>query len=118
MILPRRSEGLYLFQNIRDEAHRVAITYQRSRRTGRLRQSELDNIAGLGEKRKADLLKTFGSVAQIKKASIDDLTTANGIGPALAALVYEGLHGKSDQDSDGPTSASEDPAPKNRNQNK
>ena len=90
----------------------MAITYQRSRRTGRLRQSELDNIAGLGEKRKADLLKTFGSVAQIKKASIDDLTTANGIGPALAALVYEGLHGKSDQDSDGSTSASEDPAPK------
>ena len=118
VILPRRSEGLYLFQNIRDEAHRVAITYQRSRRTGRLRQSELDNIAGLGEKRKADLLKTFGSVAQIKKASIDDLTTANGIGPALAALVYEGLHGKSDQDSDGTNSVSEDSTPKNRNQNK
>ena len=68
VILPRRSEGLYLFQNIRDEAHRVAITYQRSRRTGRLRQSELDNIAGLGEKLRTGNSKRFN---QTRKGAPD-----------------------------------------------
>ena len=98
VILPRRSQGLYLIQNIRDEAHRVAITYQRSKRSGRLRQSALDAITGLGEKRKADLLRTFGSVARIKGASVEELTAAPGIGPTLAAQVYKGLHPVSDED--------------------
>lgn len=92
VILPRRSEALYLVQRVRDEAHRVAITYQRSKRTPRLRASALDEIAGLGPSRKKDLLAAFGSVAKIKEADVEQLQEVRGVGPALAQQIYSHFH--------------------------
>ena len=73
--LPRGSQALYLMQRIRDEAHRFAITYHRKLRRKRNLKSELDNISGIGEKRRADLFKKFGSVQKIKSATLDELLT-------------------------------------------
>ena len=91
VILPRQSEALYLVQQLRDEAHRVAITYQRSRRTAGLRASVLDDIPGLGQQRKKDLLKAFGSVAKIRGASVEDIEAVPGFGPKLARTVHTAL---------------------------
>lgn len=91
LIFPRRSEALYLIQRVRDEAHRFAITYQRSTRSAKLRASALDGIPGVGEKRKKDLLKAFGSVAKLKAASAEEIAQVQGIGSALAATIAEHL---------------------------
>ncbi|HYH71683.1 MAG TPA: excinuclease ABC subunit UvrC [Nocardioides sp.] len=87
VVLPRTSEGLYLLQRLRDEAHRFAITFHRQRRSKAMTTSQLDGIAGLGEKRRKALLKRFGSVKRIRAASLDELADVPGIGPALAAVV-------------------------------
>jgi excinuclease ABC subunit C len=87
VVLPRTSEGLYLLQRLRDEAHRFAITFHRQRRSKAMTTSQLDGIAGLGEKRRKALLKRFGSVKKIRAASVDELADVPGIGPALAAVV-------------------------------
>ncbi|MFL6175613.1 MAG: excinuclease ABC subunit UvrC, partial [Ornithinibacter sp.] len=87
VVLPRTSEGLYLLQRLRDEAHRFAITFHRQRRSKAMTTSQLDGIPGLGEKRRKALLKTFGSVKRIRAASVDELAAVPGIGPALAAVV-------------------------------
>ena len=87
MVLPRTSEGLYLLQRLRDEAHRFAITYHRQRRSKAMTTSQLDGIPGLGEKRRKALLKQFGSVKRIRAASVDELADVPGIGPALAGVV-------------------------------
>ncbi|GIL34549.1 excinuclease ABC subunit UvrC [Phycicoccus jejuensis] len=97
VILPRTSEGLYLLQRLRDEAHRFAITFHRQRRSKAMTQSALDGIAGLGEKRRQALLKRFGSVKKIRAASVDELADVPGIGPALAAVVAAEL-GSTEQD--------------------
>lgn len=89
LILPRTSEGMYLLQQIRDEAHRFAITYHRQQRSKRMRASALDGIPGLGPARRSDLVKHFGSVKKLKEASVDEITEVNGIGPKLAQTVYE-----------------------------
>ena len=73
VVLPRRSQALYLVQRIRDEAHRFAITYHRDVRGKRAMRSELDEIAGIGPGRKKALLKRFGSVRRIKEASVDEV---------------------------------------------
>ena len=91
LILPRNSEGMYLLQQIRDEAHRFAITYHRQQRSKRMRASALDGIPGLGSARRSDLVKHFGSVKKLKEASVDDITEVNGIGPKLAQTVYDHL---------------------------
>ena len=91
LILPRNSEGMYLLQQIRDEAHRFAITYHRQQRSKRMRASALDGIPGLGPARRSDLVKHFGSVKKLKAASVEDIAEVKGIGPKLAETVYEHL---------------------------
>ncbi|WIM68899.1 excinuclease ABC subunit UvrC [Corynebacterium breve] len=92
VILPRNSQGMYLLQQIRDEAHRFAIAYHRQKRSKRMRATALDGIPGLGPTRRSDLVKHFGSVKKIKEAEASEIAQAPGIGPKLAAIVYEHLH--------------------------
>jgi excinuclease ABC subunit C len=93
VIMPRTSEGLYLLQRVRDEAHRFAITYHRQKRSKALRASELDEVPGLGPARRTTLLRHFGSVRKIAAASEAEISGVHGIGPRLAAAVVTALHG-------------------------
>lgn len=93
VILPRNSEAMYLMQRIRDEAHRFAIGYHRQQRSKRMRASVLDDIKGLGPQRRSELVKHFGSVAKLKRATVDEIREVPGFGPALAQSVHEALHG-------------------------
>jgi excinuclease ABC subunit C len=77
--LPRTSEGLYLMQRIRDEAHRSAITYHRRLRTKQTIVSQLDGVPGIGPKRRSALLKHFGSIEAIRAASVDELAAVPGM---------------------------------------
>ena len=90
VILPRTSEALYLLQRLRDEAHRFAITHQRRRRRRDI-QSVLAEVPGLGEARIKALLRHFGSVAALKKATPDEIAELPGVGPKLASAVYTHL---------------------------
>lgn len=91
VVLPRSSEGLYLLQRIRDEAHRFAINYQRAKRAKRVRSSPLDDVAGLGETRKQALIKHFGSVKKLRQATIDEICEVPGIGRRTAESVAVAL---------------------------
>ena len=91
VILPRASEGLYLLQRVRDEAHRFAIAFHRKRRTKRQTASALDGIAGLGPKRSAALLKSFGSVKAVRAARAEDIARVPGIGAVLAETIVASL---------------------------
>jgi excinuclease ABC subunit C len=91
VILPRTSEGLYLLQRVRDEAHRFAITYHRQKRSARMTDSALDDVAGLGQTRRTALLKHFGSVRRIREASVAELTEVPGVGPSTARAVLAAL---------------------------
>jgi len=96
VIMPRSSEGLYLLQRVRDEAHRSAIRYHRAKRTAAQRASELDSLPGLGPARKAALLKRFGSVKRLREASADQIAEVDGFGPRLAEMVTQALRGRED----------------------
>ena len=91
IILPRNSEGLYLLQRIRDEAHRFAITFHRSRRSKIMLESLLDEIDDLGPTRRAALLDRYGSVSAIRKATPEDIAKTPGIGERLAEAIAEHL---------------------------
>ncbi|MET7850979.1 excinuclease ABC subunit UvrC [Streptomyces avermitilis] len=91
VVLPRTSEGLYLLQRVRDEAHRFAITYQRTKRAKRFRASPLDDVAGLGETRKQALIKHFGSVKKLRSATIDQICEVPGIGRKTAETIAVAL---------------------------
>jgi excinuclease ABC subunit C len=91
VIMPRNSEGLYLLQRVRDEAHRFAITYHRSKRSKRMTASALDSVPGLGEHRRKALVTHFGSVARLKQATVEEITAVPGIGVATAAAVLAAL---------------------------
>jgi excinuclease ABC subunit C len=91
VILPRTSEGLYLLQRVRDEAHRFAITYHRKKRSTALTVSELDAVPGLGPARRATLLRHFGSVRRIGGATVAEIASLPGFGPRLAEAVLAGL---------------------------
>lgn len=91
VIMPRTSEGLYLLQRVRDEAHRFAITFHRSKRSKRMTASALDAIPGLGEHRRRALVTHFGSVARLKQASVAEITSVPGIGLATATAVLDAL---------------------------
>jgi len=91
LVLPRDEGALYLLQRLRDEAHRFAITYHRSRRDKAGLRSKLDEIPGIGPRRKATLLKKFGSVQGIREAAEDELAAVPGIGRALAREIKERL---------------------------
>ena len=96
VILPRSSEGLYLLQRVRDEAHRFAITYHRAKRSKALAVSQLDDVPGLGPARRATLLRRFGSVRRIAAASPAELALVPGIGPHLADAVLAALRPERD----------------------
>ncbi|WPO74496.1 excinuclease ABC subunit UvrC [Streptomyces sp. KN37] len=93
VILPRTSEGLYLLQRVRDEAHRFAITYQRAKRAKRFKAGPLDDVPGLGDARKRTLIKHFGSVKRLRSATIDQICEVPGIGRKTAEVIVAALAG-------------------------
>ncbi|MDG3011238.1 excinuclease ABC subunit UvrC [Rhodococcus sp. D2-41] len=110
VILPRTSEALYLLQRVRDEAHRFAITFHRSKRSRRMTASALDAVPGLGERRRTALVSHFGSVARLREASVDQITEVPGIGATTARAVLAALHGASPDPSDSASAAGKVPA--------
>lgn len=90
-VLPRTSEGLYLLQRVRDEAHRFAITFHRQRRSKAMTTSVLDDVPGLGPTRRKALLRHFGSVKRLRAADVDEVAAVPGLGRATAAAVVEHL---------------------------
>jgi len=93
VILPRTSQGLYLLQRIRDEAHRFAISFHRQKRGKAMTVSALDSVPGLGASKRKALLTHFGSVKGVKAATPEELAQAKGIGPALAAAIVSHFSG-------------------------
>jgi excinuclease ABC subunit C len=91
VILPRTSEALYLLQRVRDEAHRFAIAYHRQKRSKRMTTSALDEVPGLGQTRKAALLKHFGSLKKLREASIEEISGVPGVGRRTAEAVHATL---------------------------
>ena len=94
VILPRTSEGLYLLQRLRDEAHRFAIAYHREKRSKRMQTSELDSVPGLGQARRTALIKHFGSVKKLKQARIEEIEAVPGFGRRTAEAVVAALAGE------------------------
>ncbi|WP_113717855.1 excinuclease ABC subunit UvrC [Arthrobacter dokdonensis] len=91
VILPRSSEGLYLLQRIRDEAHRFAITFHRAKRGKAMTASALDAVPGLGAAKQKTLLGHFGSLKKVRAATVEELAQARGIGPVLARAIHDTL---------------------------
>jgi excinuclease ABC subunit C len=100
-ILPRTSEGLYLLQRVRDEAHRFAITYHRQKRSKAMTVSALDGVPGLGETRRRALLAKFGSLKRLRAASAEQLAEVPGIGPRTAAAIVAALGNDAEGDDAG-----------------
>ncbi len=92
IIIPKNNQALYLLQQVRDESHRFAITYHRKLRSKNISASSLDDIAGIGKKRKVNLLKEFGTIDNIKNASIDELAKTDGMNQKTAENVYNYYH--------------------------
>ncbi len=104
VVLGRTSEGLYLLQRVRDEAHRFAIAYHRQKRSTNMTASALDEVPGLGTTRRAALLKHFGSLRKLRAATVDEIVRVPGVGrrtaeAVLAVLGGDGQGGRDDQDS-------------------
>ena len=93
LILPRGSEGLYLMQRVRDEAHRFAIKHHRARRSKGMTASVLDDVPGLGPSRRAALLERFGTVAKLRAASVEEIAAVRGMGARTAQAVHDALSG-------------------------
>jgi excinuclease ABC subunit C len=91
VLLPRTSEELFLLQHLRDESHRFAIAHQRLKRSANI-ATALEEIPGLGQKRTRMILKTFGSAARVKLATIEELADVPGIGESLARIIHQNLH--------------------------
>lgn len=97
IILPRNSKALHLIQRVRDEAHRFAISYHRNLRGKTMRASVLNDIAGIGPKRRKELMKHFGSVEKIRNATIDELAEVPNMGKSVAEAVYNFFHSENSQ---------------------
>jgi excinuclease ABC subunit C len=93
VLLSTTSPALYLMQRLRDEAHRFAITYHRSLRARAATHSAFDDLPGVGPKRRAALLRVFGSAKRVREAPVEQVAAVPGIGPALAARIKSGLEG-------------------------
>ena len=93
VILPRASEGLYLLQRLRDEAHRFAIAHHRSRRSKSMVESLLDQVPGLGEVRRRALLAHFGSLKKLRAASVEEIAAVPGFGRKTALAIQQQLDG-------------------------
>ncbi|MGC5664786.1 excinuclease ABC subunit UvrC [Micromonospora sp. WMMD723] len=93
VILPRTSEGLYLLQRARDEAHRFAITFHRQRRSKRMTESALDTVPGLGEVRRKALLQHFGSLKRLSAATVEEIVEVPGVGRRTAEAILAALDG-------------------------
>jgi len=91
IVLPPTSQGLYLVQRIRDEAHRFAVGYHRKLRAKRAVRSAFDELRGIGPKRRAALLRTFGSLKRVREAPLEQIAAVPGIGPKLAAEIKAAL---------------------------
>jgi excinuclease ABC subunit C len=91
VIFPRTSEGLYLLQRVRDEAHRFAITHHRSRRSKSMVESLLDDVPGLGEVRRKTLLKHFGSLKKLRAATVEEIAQVPGIGERTATAIKDAV---------------------------
>ena len=91
VILPRTSEGLYLLQRLRDEAHRFAITHHRARRSKSMVESMLDQVPGLGEVRRKALISYFGSLKKLRAATVEEIAAVPGFGPKTALAIKEAL---------------------------
>ncbi len=92
IIIPKNNQALYLLQQVRDESHRFAITYHRKLRSKNISASSLDDIVGIGKKRKIALLKEFGTIENIKNASVDELVKIDGMNLKTAENVYNYYH--------------------------
>lgn len=92
VILPRTSEGLYLLQRLRDEAHRFAINHHRSRRTAGMVESVLDDVPGLGSARRKTLMSHFGSLRKLRAADVGEIAALPGFGDKTALAVYAAVH--------------------------
>ena len=92
IIIPKNKRALHVLQQVRDESHRFAITYHRKLRSKDISKSSLDDIAGIGKKRKVNILKKFGSIDNVKKASIDELAQIDGMNQKVAENVYNFYH--------------------------
>jgi excinuclease ABC subunit C len=97
VILPRTSEGLYLLQRIRDEAHRFAITHHRSRRSKSMVESLLDDVPGLGEVRRKSVLRRFGSLKRLRAATVDEIADVPGVGARTAEAIVAALAERNDR---------------------
>jgi excinuclease ABC subunit C len=86
-MLPRDSQALFLVQRVRDEAHRFAVTFHRSRRSKAAFHSRLDDVPGIGPTRKKALIRAFGSVRGVKNATVDELVAIEGITPSIAEQI-------------------------------
>jgi len=87
--IPRTSSGLHLLQRIRDESHRFAVEYHRKLRRKRSSYSELDDISGIGDQRKKKLIHHFGSLKNLKAASLEEIKAVKGIPEPLAVRIWE-----------------------------
>ena len=96
--IPRTSEALYLLQQIRDEAHRLALAYHRLRRGKKMTRSALDGIPGLGETRRRRLLRYFGSLKRVREASLEELRAVQGVPTVVADAVWRSLHAPGGED--------------------
>ena len=92
IIIPKNNKALHLLQQVRDESHRFAITYHRKLRSDNIRESSLDDIPGIGKKRKINILKEFGTIDNVKNASVEELAKIKGMNEKVATNVYEYYH--------------------------
>jgi excinuclease ABC subunit C len=91
VVLPRDAQALFLVQRVRDEAHRFAVTFHRQKRTKTSFHSKLDDVPGVGPKKKQALIKRFGSLQAVKAATVEELTAVRGVTPALAEQIKASL---------------------------